>query len=423
MSARDLFREDLGTVPDVPERSGGTGNGWPDDAVPVPAPPVWGTGNTWDEEPFPVPDPPMSGTGNTEPSPLYADIAALLEGGIPDPPAPDVLTRDDGHALFYAGQVNYVFGDPESGKTWIALAAVAETLRSGGTALVVDIDHNGTGPTVSRLQMLGAPPAALADQSRFRYCAPEDRDHLLHVVADARAWRPEVTVLDSIGELLPMFGASSNSPDDFTAVHAAVMKPLAAQAGSCVISIDHLAKNTESRSQGATGTAAKRRTIGGVSLRVKVQDAFTPGQGGSCLLTIHKDRHGGLRAVSPIGDSEPIAGTFRMTTRDGATSWKVYSPRDGDRNPAEAAPAADVDALRALDPAPSSVRDVKDRMGWGSTRASLAWRTFQSAPPVFPVPGTQGGGTGNTQCDGCGESLPVSAIASGFSTHPACDPA
>ena len=30
--------------------------------------------------------------------------------------------------MFYKGQVNMLFGEPESGKTWVALAAVSEAL-------------------------------------------------------------------------------------------------------------------------------------------------------------------------------------------------------------------------------------------------------------------------------------------------------
>ena len=52
-----------------------------------------------------------------------------------------------------------------------------------------------------------------------------------------------------------MLGLSSNSPDEFTAGHAQVLKPLAV-AGACVIAIDHLPKNTENKANGQTGTAA-----------------------------------------------------------------------------------------------------------------------------------------------------------------------
>src|SRR5260370_10683481 len=62
-------------------------------------------------------------------------------------------------------------------------------------------------------------------------------------------------------------------------------KPLA-KAGAAVLAVDHLAKNADPRAQGPGGTAAKRRAIGGVSLRVKVKQPFTPGHGGSALLLV-----------------------------------------------------------------------------------------------------------------------------------------
>jgi len=34
-----------------------------------------------------------------------------------------LLRRADGQCIFYAGKVNVLYGDPECGKTWIALAA------------------------------------------------------------------------------------------------------------------------------------------------------------------------------------------------------------------------------------------------------------------------------------------------------------
>ena len=214
-------------------------------------------------------------------APLYVDVAALLNGGLPAPPAPALLARTDGVCLFYSGQVNQLSGDPESGKTWIALAAVVEALRSGRRALVVDLDHNGVVAIVARLLDLGAASALLADPSRFRYTEPEDAAHLERVVTDARTWRPATVVVDSVGELLPLLRLSSNSPDDFTTAHARALKPFA-QAGAAVIAIDHLAKNPDSRTQGASGTAAKRRAVGGISLRVTVKDDFAPGHGGSC---------------------------------------------------------------------------------------------------------------------------------------------
>lgn len=363
--------------------------------------------------------PPMSREPGTTHSSLYADIGALLREGLPDPEAPDMLTRNDGVGLFYRGQVNLLFGDPECGKTWVALAAVSETLRDGGTGLVLDLDHNGKTATISRLILLGAPVEALSDQTRFRYVEPEDSAHLLDVVDDVSKWKPDVTVLDSIGELLPLFGANSNSPDDFTGVHARVMKPLAMRANTALIAIDHLAKGAESRTQGATGTAAKKRAIGGVSLRVSVAEAYAPGRGGSSALEIHKDRHGGLRATCPSTDREPLAGMFVLSTVNGDTTWSVRAPSDGERAPDQAAPEADIDAIAALDPAPETVEDARARLKWRKGRAGKALRAYRertgsTVPGSGPIGGNREPDPGSTVCEVCGDP-------STFPIHPGCE--
>ncbi|WAL46792.1 recombinase RecA [Rhodococcus pyridinivorans] len=270
-----------------------------------------------------------------------------------------------------------MFGDPEGGKTWVCLAAAAEALQSDGRVLVVDLDHNGAAATIARLVALGAPSDALRDRGRFLFTAPEDRVELMTVIEDARGWFPTIAVVDSIGELLPLFGSSSNSADEFTIAHSRVLKPLA-KAGAAVLAVDHLAKGFESRSFGPSGTGAKRRAIGGVSLRVKVKDQFTPGKGGSAVLTINKDRHGGLRQYCPTGDREPLAGTFVLHAFDGGVlEWEVKPPADGERNPDEAAPANDVEEIAALDPPPRTVDDARERLRWNKQRTANAMREWR----------------------------------------------
>ena len=364
---------------------------------------------------------------------LFLDLKAFMEGTGPAAPPRVVATRDDGEALLYAGQVNLVFGDPESGKTWLADAGVAEALRAGRRGVIVDFDHNGPGSTCSRLLMLGASKAALADQSRFRYVEPEDAEQLRHIVAALVAWGPAVVVIDSIGELLPLLGLSSNQPDDFTVAHTRVLKPIA-HTGAVVIAIDHLAKNTESRSAGPTGTNAKRRAVGGVSLRVTATQAFTPGRGGRALLTINKDRHGGLRAVCPPPErGEALAGTFVLNEDDRGSHWRIVSP-DG-RPVQEQNADMDVQVLRDLDPPPASVVDIKTRLHWGTNRARDALKAFreprssltslrvrneerdhQDSVPRSPHIGV---GTRNElSCTVCG--FPMTDVGDGATTHPNC---
>lgn len=185
--------------------------------------------DAYDEPVVPVPVPPMSGTRNsgTLRKVQYGDVAGLLSGGLPEPPAPEILTRSDGNSVFYSGQVNMLFGEPESGKSWIAQAAVAEVLTRGGRAAFLDLDHNGMQSVAVRLLDLGVPESILSNLERFRYKEPEDKEDLMETVADLVTWMPGLVVVDSVGELLPTLNLNSNSPDDFTIAHTHVLKKLA----------------------------------------------------------------------------------------------------------------------------------------------------------------------------------------------------
>lgn len=314
---------------------------------------------------------------------VFVDVAAVLDGGLPEAPPPVLLRREDGHALFYTGKVNVLFGDPECGKTWIALAAIVEALEAGDGATVIDLDHNGAIEIVSRLVILGAKPDVLRDRERFRLVEPEDSDHLIAAVAALRSWGPRAALVDSLGEMVPLLGLSSSNPDDYTIAHRRVLTPLAA-AGAAVIAVDHLPKADDARAHGQTGTLAKRRAVNGVSLRVTVVETFAPGRGGAASMTVEKDRSGGVRAHCPDAGQRPPAGRFVMTAHeDGTTTWRVTVPRaaaGSGEAPDGVVPDEDVAELDGLVPPPRSKRDVQDRCGWGSNRAQKAlskWRELR----------------------------------------------
>lgn len=309
--------------------------------------------------------------------PRYVDMAALLNGTLPEPPAPDVCRRSDGIGLFYREQYNVVFGDPETGKTLLTDYATVQELSAGGRVLRLDLDHNGPLPTVTRLIAMGAKPEVVIDQDRFLYIEPEDATELLAIIDDVAERQLTLVILDSLGELIPMFGGNSNSADEFTNCHRRVIKPLV-RTRACVVAIDHLAKGEASRSYGAGGTAAKKRAVGGISLRVEVDAAFTPGKGGSAHLMINKDRHGGLRSNCSVGDQEPYAGKFVLLPDGDAIRAEIQAPDDSKRTARHVAvPAADVDAVAALNPPARSARDARTRLGWGDKRtrdAYAAWK-------------------------------------------------
>lgn len=248
------------------------------------------------------------------------DLTWILTGAEPEQPQPSYSKRTDGHALFYAGQVNGIFGDPECGKTWLAQTAIVEALGAGGTAAMIDVDHNGPNHTSARLLLLGARLEHIADPNRFRYYEPEDADQLRAAALDVTAHHPDVVVIDSLGEIFPILGAKSNDSDEITLGMRAICIPPAA-AGSCVITIDHLPKSTEARASGyAIGTTAKKRMIRGSYLRAEARAQPAPGQVGRITLRIEKDTLGQLRASSGGG----YAGTLTLdSTQPHTTSWTI----------------------------------------------------------------------------------------------------
>ncbi|WP_309104960.1 hypothetical protein [Microbacterium sp.] len=299
----------------------------------------------------------------------YVDAAAILTAGHNPPMPARGGQRSDGLRLLYPGAVNGLVGDPESGKTLIASANAADELFGGGSVLWLDIDHNGPVATLTRLRRYGVSVDVLSDSARFRLAIPEDGPSLLAVIEDARTWRPTVAVLDSVGELLPMFGASSNSADEYTAINQKTLARLASF-GIAVLGIDHMAKGQGSREYGAGGTVAKKRAIDGAYMRVTTAGGFSKGNGGSAQLSILKDRHGALRQASTSG-REPYLTVFTLHESNGVTNWRFDLP-------AQVPPTkSDVAALIELAPQPKSVRDVMTRLGWGNTRAMNALRDFR----------------------------------------------
>ena len=331
---------------------------------------------------------------------LYADITALLAGGDVSAPKPSIGARTDNARLFYAEAVNTLIGQPESAKTLTTQAVMAQVMTEGGSCLFVDIDHNGAASVVSRLRGFLIDDQTLKDPEKFRYAAPEDATEMLAIVAEAAKWNPTLVVVDSVGELMVLFGANSNLPDDYTRVHRAVLTALA-KTGACVIAIDHEAKSADSAAYGASGTAAKKRAVDGVMLRATIVKAFTPGEGGKSRLSIVKDRHGGARAATSDTNREPALAMFTMKA-DGSFTFHV--PRTADEVAAHQR-NSDLQQLMQLVPAPSSVRDVKTRCGWRTERAADALREYRSHiesrahddTMAFPVPTLKGGEQGNTK--------------------------
>ena len=253
----------------------------------------------------------------------WSDLTWLDGGEPPERPTPVYAVRTDGAALFYPGRVNGIYGDPETGKTWVAHVAVVEALLDGYRAGILDADHNTAEATARRLLAMGVPAATLANPDLFRYAAPEDRRDIAAAVMGMAEWGAAVVVLDSLGELLPMLGCESNDNDSVTHGLRLLTADLL-RVGAAIITVDHVPKSAEGKGNGyAIGAGAKKRATRGAYLRAHKVAEIVPGKVGRIRLSIEKDSAGSLRAVS--GDGKD-AGVFILDATDpDALAWRIES--------------------------------------------------------------------------------------------------
>lgn len=224
------------------------------------------------------------------------DLRGLIAGDIPPEAPPAFLARQDGEHLFYAGKVNGLIGESESGKTWVALLAVAQALGTGAQVLYLDFEDTAAG-ILARLRLMGVTDAEL---SRLAYISPDEtfgilahRDLTEHVAATL----PRLVVLDGYNAAMTMMGLNLIDNADIYRFALAILRPLK-RTGAAVVTIDHVTKSKEGRGAFAIGGQAKRSDVDGCSISVEVVQPFGKGMAGKLRLTVSKDRPGLVRAVS-----------------------------------------------------------------------------------------------------------------------------
>lgn len=219
------------------------------------------------------------------------DLAAALADDY-EPPRPTLLPRVDGPALLYAGAVHSIYGESESGKSWVAQIVVANALRSGGRALYVD--HESDAHSVcGRLLALGVPRDVLTDPARFTYVRPDGpRDarwlDLLDAVYD-------VAVVDGVNVAMSTENLSTDGTDDAARWYDRVPRALADRTGAAVITVDHVTKARDSRGRFMIGSQSKMNAITGSAFLARVRTPFGRGQVGVLILRVTKDRPGAVR--------------------------------------------------------------------------------------------------------------------------------
>jgi hypothetical protein len=239
------------------------------------------------------------------------DLDPVLRGEVTES-APEFLTFTDGQPLFYAGKVNGIIGESESGKTWIALQAVTQALALGQRVLYMDFEDAAAG-IVSRLKSLGVTDFAglsyMSPDEGFGTMAKLDLAETLHTL------EPQLAVLDGFNAAMNVLGLDINSNNDATTFAQLLLKPVAAT-GVCLVYVDHVPKSKDARGKGGIGAQAKRAMTTGCTLAVHVLEPFGRGNTGRLAISVDKDRAGHVRGYATdarnlgtvILDSDAVSG-------------------------------------------------------------------------------------------------------------------
>ena len=204
---------------------------------------------------------------------------------------PSAFVRDDGETLLYEGVANTIFGEPSSGKSWIALMVTIQQLQAGRRVIWWDNEDRAT-TLAKRLQLLRATELIGTPELAWR---TGDMHLSETVMAEALAFLaggsgPGLVVLDSATAFLcPKDGA------DVQPWMASHIKRWI-DAGHTSLNLDHVPKQRKDRPMGAVGSFEKLSIIRGAALYAH-GTAWNGQKSGVVHLTVHKDAHGQLPAA------------------------------------------------------------------------------------------------------------------------------
>jgi hypothetical protein len=229
----------------------------------------------------------------------------IKETELADENPPTMLKREDGNCLLYAGKVNAIFGESESGKTWVALEAIRQELEKNNIVFYLDFEDSARS-ILNRLKTLRVPTEKF---KFFRYANPDEPlgEGIGEIMrTEIMAYLPTLIVVDGVNAAMNLLGLDLEKNKDATTFSQKVLKPLRV-GGAGILTIDHVTKSKDNRGNYAIGAQAKRADIDGAAFAVSVAMPFGRGIDGALDITCTKDRPGFVRAICPDAKTVGVA--------------------------------------------------------------------------------------------------------------------
>lgn len=259
------------------------------------------------------PPPPVTGgllATPEEPDPVgFVDLGDWWDRAEPERQA-DVLTRTDGTALLYTADLNWIYGDSGSGKTWIALAAAVQELAAGRHVAWIHYEDPTPATIIGRLKTLNVPRHIAVAQ--FHYLDPQGTTiNWPDLITLCHSHNITWVTLDSVGEALNAAGLNEDSDAEVGPWLTTGPRAMA-NAGIGIVCVDHGTK-AQNQKLHPSGSKRKRAAVTGTALLIEPIVAPTIDRDGMIRITCAKDRHGNHQQGSTIG----IAHLRRDTTTGG----------------------------------------------------------------------------------------------------------
>jgi hypothetical protein len=229
----------------------------------------------------------------------------IVETELADEEPPTMLRREDGNCLLYPGRVNAIFGESESGKTWLALEAIRQELEKNNIVFYIDFEDSARG-ILNRLKTMKVP----TDKFKFfRYANPDTKlepgvGELMRT--EIMTYLPTLIVVDGVNAAMNLMGLDLEKNKDATEFSQRILKPLRV-GGAGILTIDHVTKSKDNRGNYAIGAQAKRADIDGAAFAVSVAMPFGRGLDGALDILCTKDRPGFVRAICPDAKTVGVA--------------------------------------------------------------------------------------------------------------------
>ncbi|MEX0991592.1 MAG: AAA family ATPase [Actinomycetota bacterium] len=248
------------------------------------------------------------------------DVGPAIRGDVPEI-RPTLLARSDGEALLYPGRTHSLAGEPESGKSWVALAACADEIRKGSAVVYCDFEDS-VGAAIERLRALRVPDHAISE--RFLFVSPEEsaRPHELDWVLDVR---PALVVVDGVNASIVLQGYDPQDTAGTESWRRRILTPFRSS-GAAILALDHVVKSKESRGRYAFGSQHKLGALDGAAYLIESISPFSRTHPGVSRVTIAKDRPGWVRAFAK---DRKYAADFRLVPHgDGTVEAGLFPPAE-----------------------------------------------------------------------------------------------